>query len=453
MSIVIENLSKSYGPVRALQNVSCTWEPGKLYGLLGRNGAGKSTLLSAVTQRLFPDGGSVTVDGEPIGDNDRALSKMYLMSEKLYYPETMRVKDAFRWSQAFYPNFDREFAWNLAGAFQLNTSAKVSKLSTGYSSIFKIVVALSTNAALRLLDEPVLGLDANHRDLFYKTLLARYAERPFTAVISTHLIEEISHLIEDVVILHHGQVLAQGPREELLAGGYTVSGPKGLVEEYIRGKRPAGGGHFGRPAERPSAGPPRPGRPAPGAGALPPGFAKTVRADDQRPGTDHRRVPQNMRRRGMKLKQSIRYQLADFIGPVIVYYGIVAAVHVVLFLAWIFTPATIHLGGGLTVFSGLFLFICGLCSFHDNLPMHLQNGVSRKTMYTAWLVVTVIVSASMAAADTVLATLIDLLNLPIWNAALDCCSSLSLTWKAWALGPPLSTRCSPSPSALCCWRC
>lgn len=88
-----------------------------------------------------------------------------------------------------------------------------------------------------LLDEPVLGLDANHRDLFYKTLLARYAERPFTAVISTHLIEEISHLIEDVVILHHGQVLEKGNREGLLSGGYTVSGPKGLVEAYIRGKR------------------------------------------------------------------------------------------------------------------------------------------------------------------------------------------------------------------------
>ena len=115
----------------------------------------------------------------------------------------------------------------------------------------------------------------------------------------------------------------------------------------------------------------------------------------------------------MKLKQSIRYQLADFIGPVIVYYGIVAAVHVVLFLAWIFTPATIHLGGGLTVFSGLFLFICGLCSFHDNLPMHLQNGVSRKTMYTAWLVVTVIVSASMALLDALLATLIDFT--PLWS--------------------------------------
>lgn len=115
----------------------------------------------------------------------------------------------------------------------------------------------------------------------------------------------------------------------------------------------------------------------------------------------------------MKLKQSIRYQLADFIGPVIVYYGVVVALHVVACLAWIFTPANIHLGGGLTVFSGLFLFICGLCSFHDNLPMHLQNGVSRKTMYTAWLVVTVIVSAAMALLDALLATLIDFT--PLWS--------------------------------------
>ena len=421
MSIVIENLSKSYGPVRALQNVSCTWEPGKLYGLLGRNGAGKSTLLSAVTQRLFPDGGSVTVDGEPIGDNDRALSKMYLMSEKLYYPETMRVKDAFRWSQAFYPNFDREFAWNLAGAFQLNTSAKVSKLSTGYSSIFKIVVALSTNAPYVLLDEPVLGLDANHRDLFYKTLLARYAERPFTAVISTHLIEEISHLIEDVVILHHGQVLAQGPREELLAGGYTVSGPKGLVEEYIRGKRLLGVDTLGGLLSAHLQGHARPGRPAPGAGALPPGFAKTVRADDQRPGTDASPGPPE--------REEERYETETIHplpagglscgNPVIVYYGIVVAAHVVLFLVRGFSPPPDHAVPRRWAdrsFPAMFLFICGLCSFHDNLPMHLQNGVSRKTMYTAWLVVTVIVSARLwRAADTVLATLIDLLNLPIWR--------------------------------------
>lgn len=127
----------------------------------------------------------------------------------------------------------------------------------------------------------------------------------------------------------------------------------------------------------------------------------------------------------MKLKQSIRYQLADFIGPVIVYYGIVVAVHILFFLIHNFVnPNMMYLGGGISGFSMVFLFICGLCSFHDNLPMHLQNGVSRKTMYTAWLVVTVIVSAAMAAADTVLATLIDLLNLPIWRGSSNMFLSL-----------------------------
>lgn len=117
----------------------------------------------------------------------------------------------------------------------------------------------------------------------------------------------------------------------------------------------------------------------------------------------------------MKLKQSIRYQLADFIGPVIVYYGVVVALHVVACLAWIFGSIRFYMGAGLSAFSTVFLFICGLCSFHDNLPMHLQNGVSRKTMYIAWLAVTGIVSAFMAAADTVLAVLINLLDLPIWG--------------------------------------
>ena len=134
----------------------------------------------------------------------------------------------------------------------------------------------------------------------------------------------------------------------------------------------------------------------------------------------------------MKLKQSIRYQLADFIGPVIVYYGIVVAAHVVLFLAWIFTPATIHLGGGLTVFSGLFLFICGLCSLHDNLPMHLQNGVSRKTMLLGRLVVTVMVGAFCALIDTLLALVIDFspIGLEV-NAATASASLLRTTYSFW----------------------
>lgn len=240
MSIVINQVSKSFGPVRALNRVSVTLEEGKIYGLLGRNGAGKSTLLNVLTDRIFPEEGSVTVDGEPVRDNDRALSKMYLMSEKNCYPESMRVKEAFRWTKEFYPDFDQEFAWNLAAAFELNTNAKVNKLSTGYSSIFKLVVALSVNTPYVLLDEPVLGLDANHRDLFYRTLLARYTQRPFTVVISTHLIEEVASLIEDVVVIHKGEVLRQGSCQDLLSQGYTVSGPKSLVEEYLKGRNVLG---------------------------------------------------------------------------------------------------------------------------------------------------------------------------------------------------------------------
>ena len=240
MSIVINQVSKSFGPVRALNRVSVTLEEGKIYGLLGRNGAGKSTLLNVLTDRIFPEEGSVTVDGEPVRDNDRALSKMYLMSEKNCYPDSMRVKEAFRWTKEFYPDFDQEFAWNLAAAFELNTNAKVNKLSTGYSSIFKLTVALSVNTPYVLLDEPVLGLDANHRDLFYRTLLARYTQRPFTAVISTHLIEEVASLIEDVVVIHKGEVLRQGSCQDLLSQGYTVTGPKGLVEEYLKGKNVLG---------------------------------------------------------------------------------------------------------------------------------------------------------------------------------------------------------------------
>lgn len=127
----------------------------------------------------------------------------------------------------------------------------------------------------------------------------------------------------------------------------------------------------------------------------------------------------------MKLKQSIRYQLADYKAGILVYYCAVVALYVVMYLVHIFLSRNVlYLNGGISAFSAIFLFICGLCSFHDNLPMHLQNGVSRKTMYTAWLVVTVIVSAAMAAADTVLATLIDLLNLPIWRGSSNMFLSL-----------------------------
>jgi ABC-2 type transport system ATP-binding protein len=232
----IKNITKKFGQVVALNDVSLTLENGKIYGLLGRNGAGKSTLLNIITNRIFPDSGEVLVDGLPARENDYALQKIYMMSEKSYYPDNMRVQDAFRCTEAFYGGFDREYAKKLCELFGLNPRKKIKELSTGYGSIFKLVTALSVTVPYVLLDEPVLGLDANHRELLYKVLLETYSVRKRAIIISTHLIEEVAGLIEEVIIIKKGEIIRRQPTEELLSMGYTVTGPSLRVDEYVSGK-------------------------------------------------------------------------------------------------------------------------------------------------------------------------------------------------------------------------
>lgn len=238
--IEIRDVTKSFGKVNALEHVSVTFEPDKIYGLLGRNGAGKSTLLNVITNRMFPDSGMVTMDGEPMRERDALLGKVYLMSEKTFYPESMRVREAFRWTKTFYADFDVAYAERIAAQFELDTKKRVKSLSTGFSSIFKLVIALSVNTPYVFLDEPVLGLDANNRDLFYRLLIEKYSESPFTIVISTHLIDEVANVIEDVVIIKDGRVICAEPRETLLKRAYTVSGPAAAVDAFTAGREVLG---------------------------------------------------------------------------------------------------------------------------------------------------------------------------------------------------------------------
>jgi len=236
MMIELRNINKRFGDTQALDNVSLKLGGEKIYGLLGNNGAGKSTMLNIITSRYLADGGELTMNGENMVDNDNMLSQIYMMSEQNYYPEDMKVKDAIRWASIFYPNFDKEKAMRLAERFDLPIKKKIVALSTGYTSIFKIVIALSTNAPILLLDEPVLGLDAQHRDMFYKLLLEHYSENPCTIVISTHLIAEAANLIEHCLIIKNGRIIKDAPYEELQNTGYSVSGPAALLDEYLRGK-------------------------------------------------------------------------------------------------------------------------------------------------------------------------------------------------------------------------
>lgn len=236
-SIEINNVSKSYGSTQALKNVTFTFAKDKICGFLGRNGAGKTTLLNIITNRIFPDQGQVLIDGEPAMENDAAQRKIFYMTEKTYYPGDNRVSDVFRLTRDFYPHFDPGYASGLAERFGLDTRKKIGGLSTGYKTIFKLVLTLASGAPMIVFDEPVLGLDANHRDLFYKELVARYNAAPSTIILSTHLIEEAAPLLEDVTIIHAGQILLSQPAEEILKLAYTVSGSQEAVDRYAAGKR------------------------------------------------------------------------------------------------------------------------------------------------------------------------------------------------------------------------
>lgn len=231
--IEVKNVSRSFKDTIALNQVNLIFEEGKIYGLLGRNGAGKSTLLNIISNRKYPDEGYVTVDGIPASENDSVLSKMFLSNEKNLYPESMKVKDAFKISKDFYPSFDESYALKLCELFELNTKKKIKNLSTGYQSIFRNIVALSVNVPYVFFDEPVLGLDAYHRDLFYKLLIEKYSQDPFTAIISTHLIEEVTNVIENVVIIKKGEIIKNESRDSLLANSYTISGTISQVDRYI----------------------------------------------------------------------------------------------------------------------------------------------------------------------------------------------------------------------------
>lgn len=232
----IRNITKRFGDLTALDKVNMKLEENKIYGLLGRNGAGKTTLLNLITNRNFPTTGEILIDGENVLENDSALSKIFFMTEKNYYPENMTVKKAFKWSSQFYPDFDMEHANILCEKFSLKISQKIRSLSTGYSSIFKMIIALSCNAPVVLLDEPVLGLDANHRDMFYKELLQSYSEKPKTIVISTHLIEEAADIIEDVIVIKSGKLIMNEPVEQLLSRGYAITGSISTVDSFTVGK-------------------------------------------------------------------------------------------------------------------------------------------------------------------------------------------------------------------------
>lgn len=235
-AIQIKNITKKCNNLTALDNVSFSFEFGKIYGFLGRNGAGKSTLINIIANRIFADEGTVLVDGIPAKENMQVHEKIFCMSEVDLYDKELKIKEHFKWINRFYDSFDLDKAFEIAEKFNLDTNKKFKALSKGYQSIFKLTVALSLNVPYVIFDEPVLGLDANHRELFYDLLLKDYENDERTIIIATHLIEEVANIIEEVVLIDKGKVLLQENVETLLEKGYSISGIAKDVDDYCSDK-------------------------------------------------------------------------------------------------------------------------------------------------------------------------------------------------------------------------
>lgn len=228
-------VTKRYGSLAALAGVSVEFAENTIHGLLGRNGAGKTTLMRILTGQGFETSGTVEVFGQHPYENADVLSRICFIKESQHYPEKFRVKHALRAAELLYPNWDDAYAAALLADFAVPADHLLGKLSRGQLSAVGVIIGLASRAPLTLFDEPYLGLDAVARQLFYDRLLADYAEHPRTVVLSTHLIDEVSDLIEHVVLLDRGQVLIDADTESLRGEAVAVTGPANAVERFAAG--------------------------------------------------------------------------------------------------------------------------------------------------------------------------------------------------------------------------
>ena len=227
------NVTRRYGSMTALDDVSFTLRANAIYGLLGRNGAGKTTLMRILTGQGFATAGEVRVFGSEPYENDAVLTDVCFIKESHRYPDSHNVTNTLQAASWLFPQWDEQFAQSLVDDFNLPRKRRVKKLSRGELSALGIIIGLASRAPLTLFDEPYLGLDAVARQMFYDRLLSDYTEHPRTVILSTHLIDEIGGLIEHVLVLDRGRLLLDEEAESLRGHAVTLAGPVDTVNSLI----------------------------------------------------------------------------------------------------------------------------------------------------------------------------------------------------------------------------
>ena len=201
--VEIKELGKCYGKKKVMNNLSLSLESGRIVGILGPNGSGKSTLIKMMAGVLKPTSGQIIINGYPVGVNTKKI--VSYLPERTYLNPSMKVKEAVDYFADFYEDFSKQKALDMLEKFGINEQDKIKSLSKGTREKVQIVLVMSREAKLYLLDEPMGGVDPAARDYILRTIISNYNEDA-TVVITTHLISDIENVLDEVVFIKQGEV-------------------------------------------------------------------------------------------------------------------------------------------------------------------------------------------------------------------------------------------------------
>ncbi|GGH09971.1 ABC transporter ATP-binding protein [Paenibacillus segetis] len=207
-----QGISKSYSSKKALRDVTFGIGAGKIVGLLGTNGSGKTTLMKIAAGLNHPSEGSVTVAGLPVGLNTKSI--VSFMPDRPLTESWMKVKDAIGFYQDFYQDFDGNKAKRMLDFMNLSINDRISSLSKGMNERLQLTLALSRNAKLYLLDEPIGGVDPVARTKILDAIVEFYSEDS-SLVISTHLVRDIERIFDEVIFIQNGEIVLQDEVENI----------------------------------------------------------------------------------------------------------------------------------------------------------------------------------------------------------------------------------------------
>jgi ABC-2 type transport system ATP-binding protein len=215
--VTVQNLMRRFGERDALSNVSLSVPRGLVFGLVGENGAGKTTLIKHLLGLFKAQEGSVRVFGwDPVRRPVEVLSRIGYLSENRDLPDWMRIDELLRYQQAFYPSWDEKFAAEMLERFELTARQPIKSLSRGQRARVGLLVALAYRPDLLVLDEPSSGLDPIVRRDILAAIIRTVADEGRTVLFSSHLLDEVERVADEVALLHQGKVVLAGSLSKLL---------------------------------------------------------------------------------------------------------------------------------------------------------------------------------------------------------------------------------------------